>query len=70
MFKTGYYQADTINGIHFLGELLENPETELTAPSDFAGSLDALKDDEIIVAFFDESNKEIFDSINDEYGIH
>lgn len=68
--KTGYYQADTINGVTFYGTELENNNTEISTPRHFADGLKNLGDDETIIAFFSEAEAEILQEIAEEYGIH
>ena len=67
-FQTGYYQADCINGIIFIGAILDDPTTEVSTPSFFADYLDSLDQDETITTFFDQSSKSIFDELNKKYG--
>lgn len=67
--KTGYYQADTNNGVTFLGDSLEDENQDLTLPLEFLGDLSTLGDDEIMVCFFDESSFHILEEIEQEYGI-
>lgn len=68
-FKKGYYKAETVNGVYFVGELLDDSEQDVTDARSFADSLKDLGDDEVIVAFFDESTADIFEEIDSEYGI-
>ncbi len=68
-FKKGYYQADTINGVHFVGELLDDSEQDVTDARSFAESLKDLGEKVVIVAFFDESTAGILEEIEKEYGI-
>jgi hypothetical protein len=68
-FKKGYYQADIINGVHFIGSVLEDGEQFVTDAKGFAESLKYLSDKETIVAFFDETTEDILNEIDAEYGI-
>jgi len=68
-FKKGYYQADIINGVHFIGSELEAMEQDVTDARSFADSLKYLGEKEVIVAFFDESTADILEEIDAEYGI-
>lgn len=65
--KKGYYKANSINGVYFCGETLDEPETEVLSARDFYELLSIT--DKEITTFMDESNIEIFDQINFEYGI-
>lgn len=69
IFKKGYYKAETVNGVYFVGELLDDSEQDVTDARNFADSLKNLGDDEVIVAFFDGSTADIFEEIDSEYGI-
>ena len=67
ILKTGYYQADTANGVTFLGahSRPNNQENRVT-PEIFYSSLKDLADDEIVVSFL---KGEILEKIEQEYGI-
>lgn len=67
--KKGYYQAETTNGVYFIGDILDDEDQDVTDARSFADSLKTLGDDEVIVAFFDESTADIFEEIDSEYGI-
>lgn len=69
-FKVGYYQADTINGVHFIGEMLLDDDQEIDRPDYFEMCLKDLGDDEIVVAHFDQCNFGLLAVINAEYGIN
>lgn len=62
-FEKGYYAADTINGVHFIGSLLEE-DYEVISAMEFVYSLKTLDDNSLIIAFFDESTEEILKAID------
>jgi len=66
--KTGYYQADCVNGVHFIGKILDDADQEVTRADIFEMKLKDLSENEVIVAFFDESTRDIFESIESHYG--
>jgi hypothetical protein len=66
--KSGYYQADCINGVHYLGELLEDSGIEVERPDIFQMRLKDLGEDEVIVTFLDCTSKDIFDEIEARFG--
>jgi hypothetical protein len=68
-FQHGYYQADCINGITFVGATLEDSTIEVSAPRFFADYLDGLDQGETITTFFDESSKSIFEELNEKYSV-
>jgi len=68
-FKKGYYQADCINGVHFIGCELEDMAQDVTDARSFSDSLKYLSETVVIVAFFDESTADILEEIDAEYGI-
>ena len=68
-FKVGYYEADTITGVTFYGALMEDPNTDIMDANDFYKSLDTVEEAETIYAFFGPEDKEIWEKINEEYGI-
>lgn len=68
-FQQGYYQANCINGITFIGNELDDSAVEVNTPRFFADYLDSLDQDEKITTFFDQSSKSIFDELNKKYGV-
>ncbi len=68
-FQKGYYKAETINGVYFVGDMLDDGEQDVTDARNFADSLKDFGEDEVIVAFFDDADAEIFEEIDAEYGI-
>jgi len=68
--KTGYYQADTANGVSYIGDILENSEQDVLPAGLFAESLEDLEDGEIIVAFFDMETFGILENIEKHYSIN
>jgi len=68
-FQPGYYQANCINGITFVGASIDDSAVDVSTPSFFADYLDSLDQDETITAFFDQSSKSIFDELNEKYGV-
>lgn len=67
-FKKGYYQADRQNGVTYVGKILEE-DVHVSNPGFFLYTIPYLDHDEILTTFLDESNKDIFDSLNATYGI-
>jgi len=68
--KIGYYQADTANGVTFIGDILEDAEQDVLPVGLFAESLEDLEDGEIIVAFFDVETFGILENIEKHYSIN
>ena len=68
--KTGYYKANTINGVYFYDELLDEPKTDVLSVRDFIDSLDSLADNKEITTFIGIEHEELFNEISSEYGIH
>ena len=68
--RTGYYQADNINGVMFYGKLMEDSDVDIIPPKDFFESLDTLDDDEIIYTFIGPEDAETLATIESEYGIN
>jgi len=70
-FKSGYYQADTVNGVHFVGNdlFIDYPNAEVIHPRDFRDALDSLGESEIIWTSFEEYQENLWDEINEGYGI-
>uniref|UniRef100_A0A6H1ZEM7 Uncharacterized protein n=1 Tax=viral metagenome TaxID=1070528 RepID=A0A6H1ZEM7_9ZZZZ len=66
--KGTYLQADTANGVRF-ADISEDPEAEVMKPQDFYDSLRDLEDGEVIYSYLYGADEELFDKINDEYGI-
>ena len=66
----GCYKADSINGVYYYGDVFSEITEEVLSASDFQASLKGLGDGESIITFIDESDQEIFDEIEAEYGIH
>lgn len=56
--KKGYYKADTLNGVWFYGENLDEPETEVLSAREFYELLPVVGDDETMTTFMDESDRE------------
>jgi hypothetical protein len=69
-FKTGYYQADTQNGITFIDDILDDENQEVTTARIFSDSLSTLGDDEIMVTFFDIDTFDILEEIAQDYSIN
>jgi len=67
--KTGYYQADTANGVTFIGDILDDTQQDVFSPRVFAGSLEYLEDGDIIVTFFDVESFHILEDIEKNYSI-
>ncbi len=67
--KKGYYSADTINGVCFYDTEMDL-DVEILNPSEFMDSLDGLDAGEIIYTFMDISDYEIFEEIEDNYGVN
>lgn len=67
-FKVGYYQADLINGVTYIGDALEDDSTEVSSPIFFQKHLSD-SDFDGMVTFLDESSEGIFSEIDEEYGI-
>ena len=68
--KTGYYKADTINGVYFYDELLDEPKTNVLSVRDFIDSLNSVQDNEVITTFISIENIDEYNEIVKEYGIH
>jgi hypothetical protein len=68
--KTGYYQADNNNGVTFIGDILEDENQDVMPASLFKDCLSSLGNSESIVSFFDCSNFDILEQIEEEYGIN
>jgi hypothetical protein len=68
-FKAGYYEADTINGVSFYGEFMEDPNVDIMSANDFHNSLDTVEETETIYAFFGPEDQETWERVNEEYGI-
>ena len=64
--------ADTINGVTICTptEFRSNADNELLPPRIFFESLSTLDDSDVIYAFFDGNDSDIFDLINEKYGIN
>ena len=67
--KKGYYKANSIHGVYYYGETLDEPETNVLPLRDFYDLLPVVGDDEEIFTFMDESDREVFDLIDSEYGV-
>jgi hypothetical protein len=67
-FKVGYYKADLVDGVTYIGAELEDEETEIDTPVFFQNHLDDADFTEMIT-FLDESTKSIFEKIEAEYGV-
>jgi hypothetical protein len=67
--KTGFYTADTINGVSFSGNKAP-PRAEAVSPTDFYSMLKNVKEDAPICAFFGEEDRELLMKIESEYGVH
>ena len=63
--KTGYYTADSVNGVHYYGVVLDI-DADVLEPKEFYKHL---KDGNTIYTFFAASDEEIFNKIDSEYGI-
>ena len=50
--KTGYYKADTVNGVYFYDSLLDEPETDVLSAENFLDALPDLEDGEEITGRF------------------
>lgn len=69
--KTGYYQADKINGVTYVGELLNSDsDPNVYIPVLFYNLLSDLGQEEIIFTYIGEYDSVIFDIIRREYGIN
>lgn len=68
--KTGYYKADTINGVYFYDTILDEPETEVMRPADFLAELPRLEDGEQITTFLGDESEGIYNRILADYGIN
>lgn len=68
--KIGYYKADSINGVWFYGEYLDEPEAKVWSPYDFYDLLPVVGDDEEITTFIGTEDNEAFEAIEREYGIN
>jgi hypothetical protein len=67
--KTGYYQADTANGVTFIGNILEDTQQVIINAGLFARLLEDLEDGEVIVTFFDVETFHILEEIEKNYSI-
>jgi len=67
--KKGYYKAKSINGVYFYGESLDEPENNIWSPHAFYDLLPVVGDDDEVFTFMDESDREVFDLIDSEYGV-
>ena len=67
--NTGYYQADTQNGVTFIGDILEDENQDVINQRLFLNGLKNLDDNETIVTFFDCESFDILAEIEQEYGI-
>ena len=70
LMKKGYYTADSITGVSFYGDHFDEPETEVMPAQLFYESLPTVKIDETIVTFIEESDIQVLEAIDDEYGIN
>lgn len=68
-FKKGYYQADCQNGVTYLGSVLEDSSVHVSDPGFFLHTIPYIDHDESLTTFLDESNEDIFDTINETYGV-
>ena len=68
--KTGYYKADTINGVYFYDTILDEPETEVINPIRFYQELKHLEENETLTTFIGPESEDIYNRIQKEYGIH
>jgi len=68
-FKKGYYQADCQNGVTFVGATLEDSSVHVSDPAFFLYTIPYIDHNEILVTFLDESTRDIFDTINETYGV-
>jgi len=69
--KTGYYFADTINGVFFDGTE-EDTNYSVLSPDQFYYALEDCADDDILQAYFDiddEDDLEVLKRIENEFGI-
>lgn len=67
-FKKGYYQADCQNGVTYVGKILEE-DAFVSDPDMFLQMVPTMDHGDIITTFLDESTKDIFDTINEKYGV-
>lgn len=68
--KTGYYKADTINGVYFYDTLLDEPETGVLKAEDFLEALPDVEDGKEITGFFGLDDEDIYNKIVMTYGIN
>ena len=66
--RVGYYCADLVNGVHYIGDMVEDPEATIIKPCEFYEALKYV--DEPIYTFFHPEHEAIYDLIEEEYGIH
>jgi hypothetical protein len=69
-FKKGYYKANTVNGVFFYDETMDEPDADVIDPHGFISSLKDLDDNEELTTFMGESDAAIFYKIESEYGIN
>lgn len=67
--KKGYYKADVVYGVYYYGDCLEDENEEVLRPIDFYTYLTRLHDDEQITTFMDEYDIDIYNKIDNEYGV-
>jgi len=68
--KTGYYKADTINGVYFYDTILDEPETEVINPIRFYQELKHLEESETLTTFIGPESEGLYNRIQNEYGIN
>lgn len=68
--KTGYYKADTVNGVYFYDTLLDEPETDVLGAENFLEALPDVEDGEGITGFFEPEDEDIYNKIVMTYGIN
>lgn len=68
-FKPGYYIADRVHGVQYKDWVLDNPDAEVILPLDFLDEIPYVQDGQIIVTVLEPYHKDIFDEIEENYGI-
>jgi hypothetical protein len=68
-FKKGYYKADTVNGVWYYGDILDEPNTDIMRPEAFYAAIRHLEAGEVLTTFLGPEDEEVYEVILDEYGI-
>jgi len=70
IYRSGYYRADTQNGISFIGDHVDYLGGDIVIPTVFERRVKDLKDTECIFTYLHkEYDRDLLETLDDTYGL-